>query len=74
MRVKTALLDPLLLGGLGASTSRLARGPTTFPEMSVAEAIETTRIYRVAGLTGDRKALVRARPFRAPITPFRMSG
>ena len=36
------------------------------PAMTLAEAIETTRIHRVAGLTGDRTALVTARPFRAP--------
>jgi hypothetical protein len=35
------------------------------PAMTLAEAIETTRIHRVAGLSGDRTALVRARPFRA---------
>ena len=34
--------------------------------MTLAEAIETTRIHRVAGLTGDRTALVTTRPFRAP--------
>jgi hypothetical protein len=34
--------------------------------MTLAEAIETTRIHSVAGLTGDRTALVTARPFRAP--------
>jgi magnesium chelatase family protein len=34
--------------------------------MTLAEAIETTRIHRVAGLTSDRMALVTARPFRAP--------
>jgi magnesium chelatase family protein len=34
--------------------------------MTLAEAIETTRIYRVAGLTGDRTALVTTRLFRAP--------
>jgi hypothetical protein len=45
----------------------LARRLTTIlPAMTLAEAIETTRIHRVAGLSGDRTALVRARPFRAP--------
>jgi magnesium chelatase family protein len=45
----------------------LARRLTTIlPAMTLAEAIETTRIYRVAGLTGDRTALVTTRPFRAP--------
>jgi magnesium chelatase family protein len=34
--------------------------------MTLAEAIETTRLHRVAGLTGARTALVTARPFRAP--------
>jgi magnesium chelatase family protein len=34
--------------------------------MTLAEAIDTTRIHRVAGRTGDRTALVTTRPFRAP--------
>ena len=34
--------------------------------MTLAEAIETIRIHRVADLTGDRTALVTTRPFRAP--------
>src|SRR5262245_15848961 len=45
----------------------LARWLTTIlPVMTLAEAIETTRIHSVAGLTGDRTALVTTRPFRAP--------
>jgi magnesium chelatase family protein len=45
----------------------LARRLTTIlPAMTLAEAIETTRIHRVAGLTGDRTALVTTCPFRAP--------
>jgi magnesium chelatase family protein len=36
------------------------------PAMRVAEALDTTAIHRVAGLTGDRIALVTTRPFRAP--------
>jgi magnesium chelatase family protein len=45
----------------------LARRLTTIlPAMTLAEAIETTRIHRVAGRTGDRTALVTTRPFRAP--------
>jgi magnesium chelatase family protein len=39
---------------------------TILPAMTLAEALETTRIHSVAGLTGDRTALVTARPFRAP--------
>ena len=45
----------------------LARRLTTIlPAMTLAEAIETTRIHSVAGLTGDRTALVTTRPLRAP--------
>jgi magnesium chelatase family protein len=45
----------------------LARRLTTIlPAMTLAEALETTRIHRVAGLTGDRTALVTTRPFRVP--------
>jgi magnesium chelatase family protein len=45
----------------------LARRLTAIlPAMTLAEAIETMRIHRVAGLTGDRTALVTARPCRAP--------
>jgi magnesium chelatase family protein len=45
----------------------LARRLTTIlPAMTLAEAMETTRIHRVAGRTGDRTALVTTRPCRAP--------
>jgi magnesium chelatase family protein len=48
----------------------LARRLTTIlPAMTLPEALETTRIHSVAGLTGltgDRTALVTTRPFRAP--------
>jgi magnesium chelatase family protein len=36
------------------------------PAMTLAEAIETTRIHSVAGPTGDRRAFVTTHPFRAP--------
>jgi magnesium chelatase family protein len=39
---------------------------TMLPAMSLAEALETTRIHSVAGLTGARTAVVTTRPFRAP--------
>jgi magnesium chelatase family protein len=45
----------------------LARRLTTIlPAMTLAEAIETTRIHRVVCLIGDRMALVTTRPCRAP--------
>jgi hypothetical protein len=57
----------LLIGPPGAGKARLARRLTTIlPAMTLAEALETTRIHSVAGLTGDRTALVTTRPFRAP--------
>jgi magnesium chelatase family protein len=39
---------------------------TILPAMTLAEAIEPTRLHRVAGRTGARTALVTTRPFRAP--------
>jgi magnesium chelatase family protein len=45
----------------------LARRLTTIlPAMTLAEAIETTRIHHVAGLTGARTALMTTRPYCAP--------
>ena len=53
----------------------LARHLTTFlPAMTLAEAIETTRMHRVVGLTGDRTALVTTRPCRAPHHPIAAVG
>jgi magnesium chelatase family protein len=53
----------------------LARRVTTIlPAMALAEAIETTRIYSVAGLTGDRTAWVTTRPCRAPHHPISDAG
>ena len=52
------------MGPPGAGTSRRARRLTTIlPEMSLAEAIETTRMHRVAGLIDGRTTLVTGRPF-----------
>jgi predicted ATPase with chaperone activity len=45
----------------------LARRRTTIlPDMTLAEAIDTTRIHRVAGRTGDSTAMVATRRSRAP--------
>ena len=42
------------------------RFPTILPAMTLAEAIKTMRIHRVAGRTGGRTACVTTHPFRAP--------
>ncbi|HSF32478.1 MAG TPA: ATP-binding protein [Candidatus Tectomicrobia bacterium] len=39
---------------------------TRLPDMTMAEAIDTTRMHRVAGLTNHRTAFVMTRALRAP--------
>jgi hypothetical protein len=52
---------------LWGGKSRLARRLTTIlPAITLTHALETTRIHRVAGLTGDRTTLATTRPCRAP--------
>jgi hypothetical protein len=51
----------------GAGKSMLARRLTTIlPAMTLAEAMETTGMHSVPGLTGDRTTWVTTHPFRAP--------
>ena len=53
----------------------LARRLTTIlPAMSLGEALETTRIHSVAGLTGDRTALVTSRPCAPRTIPSQTQG
>jgi Magnesium chelatase, subunit ChlI len=40
---------------------------TILPAMSLAEALETTRIHRVAGRTGGRTAVATTRPFHGDL-------
>ncbi len=57
----------LLVGPPGAGKSMLAkRLPTILPDMSRDEALETTEIHSVMGLTSREKPLVTQRPFRSP--------
>ena len=57
----------LLIGSPGAGKSMLARRlPSILPDLSRREALESTEIYSVAGLTDSRHPLLRHRPFRAP--------
>ena len=57
----------LLIGSPGAGKSMLARRlPSILPDLTPQEALETTEIYSVAGMTDSRHPLLRHRPFRAP--------
>ncbi|HYC57726.1 MAG TPA: YifB family Mg chelatase-like AAA ATPase [Candidatus Binatia bacterium] len=56
----------LMCGPPGAGKTMLARRlPTLLPPLTVAEAIETTSVYSVAGMSAHTPLIVR-RPFRAP--------
>lgn len=57
----------LLIGSPGSGKTMLAkRLPSILPPMTLAEALETTKIHSVAGLMGKNKTLMITRPFRSP--------
>ena len=54
----------------GCTLTRTRCLTTILPDLTLAEAIETTRIHPVAGDTGERTALVTTRPCRRPHHPL----
>ncbi|MGA2384557.1 MAG: YifB family Mg chelatase-like AAA ATPase [Gemmatimonadales bacterium] len=57
----------LMIGPPGGGKTMLARRlPTILPELSLAEALETTKIHSVAGLLAPGESLIATRPFRSP--------
>lgn len=68
----------LLIGSPGSGKSMMAkRLPSILPPLSLAEALETTKIHSVAGKLGRGSMLMTQRPFRAPhhtISPVALVG
>ncbi len=65
----------LLIGPPGTGKSMLAkRLPTILPEMTIGEAIETTKIHSVAGMLPANTSLITKRPFRSPHHTMSSSG
>lgn len=57
----------VMIGPPGSGKTMLARRmPTILPDLSVEEALETTKIHSVAGRLPADSALVATRPFRSP--------
>lgn len=57
----------LLVGSPGSGKTMIAsRIQTILPGMTEKEAIETTKIYSIAGLLPSEDGLIKKRPFRAP--------
>lgn len=57
----------VMIGPPGSGKTMLARRmPTILPDLTVAEALETTKIHSVAGRLAEGSSFIATRPFRAP--------
>lgn len=68
----------MMIGPPGSGKSMLAkRIPTILPDITVDEALETTKIYSLAGRLTKETPIINHRPFRAPhhtVSPVGLSG